>query len=92
MNSEVEDLETRVKDRISVVLQYACKSWFSHLIEVRGDVAAIVPVLCSFLENRFLVWLEVLSVIGAARDAIVALEILMLWLQEVRFTPFCHAS
>jgi hypothetical protein len=85
LNSEVKDLETRVKECISAALQYACKSWFSHLIKVRGDVMAIVSALRSFLQKRFLAWLEVLSVIGAARDAVVALEILMPWLQEVCF-------
>ena len=77
LNHEVEDLETRVKDHISAALQYACKSWFSHLIEVRGDVIAIISVLRGFLEKRFPAWLEVLSVIWAMRDAIVALEKLM---------------
>jgi hypothetical protein len=83
LNSEVEDLDARVEDHISIALQYACKSWHNHLAEVRGDVTAIIPALRSFLQERFLAWLEVLSVIGAARDAIIALEKLMPWLQEV---------
>jgi len=83
LNSEVEDLQTRIKDRISVALEYACRSWHSHLIETMGDVTSIVPALRSFLQESFLAWLEVLSVIGAARDAIIALEDLITWLQEV---------
>jgi hypothetical protein len=83
LNSEVKDLEMRVKDHISVALEYACKSWFSHLIEVRGDVTAIISALRSFMQKGFLAWLEVLSVIKATRDAIVALENLVPWLQEV---------
>jgi hypothetical protein len=92
LNSEIEDLEMRVEGHISTALQYACKSWFSHLTEVRGDVADIVSILRSFLQEGFLAWLEVLSVIGAARDAIVALEKLMLWLQEVCFASLYHVS
>ena len=38
-----------------------------------------------FLENKFLAWLEVLSVLGGVGGAAVALEELMLWLQEVCF-------
>jgi len=87
LNSEVKDMEARTKGCISVVLEYACKSWHDHLTEVRGDVAAVLPVLHSFMQERFLAWLEVLSVTGAARDAVVALEKLMLWLQEVCFRP-----
>jgi len=85
LNSEVEDLQARIDNCISTALEYACKSWYSHLTEVRGDVSAIIPTLRGFLENGFLGWLEVLSVIGAARDAIIALEKLMPWLQEVCF-------
>ena len=53
LNSEVEDLDMRVKDHISIALQYTCKSWFSHLIdsEVRGDVTAIISALRNFLEK-----------------------------------------
>ena len=93
LNSEVEDLEARIGERISVALQYACKSWCSHLIEAKGDVAVIVSALRSFLQEGFLAWLEVLSVIGAARDAVVALENLMPWLREVRSAPLhCISS
>ena len=86
LNSEVEDLQTRVKEQISVALEYACRSWHSHLIETKGDVTEIVPTLRSFLQEGFLAWLEVLSVIGAVRDAIIALENLISWLQEVSFS------
>ena len=92
LNSEVKDLQTRIKDHISVALEYACKSWYSHLIEARGDVTAIISTLRSFLQEGFLAWLEVLSVIGAARDAVIALEKLMPWLQEVRFSLVSRIS
>jgi hypothetical protein len=92
LNSEVGDLEVRANDRISTALQYACKSWHSHLAAARGDIAATVSALRSFLQEGFLAWLEVLSVIGAARDAVIALERLMHWLQEVCFGPVCCIS
>ena len=85
LNSEVEDLEARTKGCISVALEYACKSWFNHLTEVRGDVVAIISALHIFMHKKFLAWLEVLSVTGATRYAVIALEKLMLWLQEVCF-------
>ena len=88
LNSEVGDLEVRTKGCISVALEYACKSWHSHLTEVRGDIMAVVSALRTFMQERFLAWLEVLSVTGATRDAVIALEKLMLWLQEVCFEPF----
>ena len=87
LNSEVGDLETRIKNQICAALEYACKSWHNHLTEAREDVAAVESMLHSFLKKGFLAWLEVLSVIGAARDAVIALEKLITWLQEVCFSP-----
>ena len=92
LNSEVEDLQTRIEARISTALKYACKSWFSHLTEVRGDITTAIPALRSFLQEGFLAWLEVLSVTDAPRDAVTALEKLMLWLREVCFSLFSFAS
>ncbi|KAF9650050.1 hypothetical protein BDM02DRAFT_3112640 [Thelephora ganbajun] len=83
LNSEVEDLETRIDDHISDALRYACRSWHSHLTETVGDVADVVCRLRVFLEEKFLEWLEVVSVLGAVRGAIVGLERVVGWLQEV---------
>ena len=85
LNSEVEDLQTRIEDHISVALEYACRSWHNHLTGTAGDVSGIISDVCFFLEEKFLAWLEVVSVLGAAREAVVALEKLVTWLQEVRF-------
>ena len=85
LNSEVEDLPMRIKDHISVGLEYACRSWHSHLTEVQGGVTDVVSNLHSFLKEKFLAWLEVVSVLGAVRGAVVSLERLMPWLQEVCF-------
>jgi len=85
LNSEVKDLQTRVKDRISIALEYACRSWHSHLTKTTGDVTSIISDLRLFLEEKFLAWLEVVSVLGAVRGAVVGLEKLVPWLQEVCF-------
>jgi len=85
LNSEVEDLDARIKDRISLALQYACQSWHNHLTRTAGDVSSIISGLRLFLEEKFLAWLEVVSVLGAVRGAVVALEKLIPWLKEVCF-------
>jgi hypothetical protein len=90
LNSEVEDLQTRIDNHISGALQYACQFWHNHLTETRGDVTSVISALKSFLEEKFLAWLEVVSVIGAVRGAVVALERLVPWLQEVCFGPLQH--
>ena len=78
-------LNTRISDRVSIALQYACRSWYNHLTETEGDVIDAVSCLRVFLEEKFLAWLEVVSAIGAVGGAVVALERLMVWLQEVCF-------
>ena len=86
LNSEVKDLQTRIDGRISVALRYACQSWHNHLnMSSRGDFTDVISRIRFFLEEKFLAWLEVLSVLKATRGAVVALEKLLAWLEEVRF-------
>ena len=89
LNSDVEGLQTRADDRISTALRYACLSWHNHLTETEGDIANVISYLRVFLEEKFLAWLEVVSIIGAVGGAVVALERLVPWLQEVCF-GFLH--
>ena len=71
--SEVSDLEERIEQHVDQGLRYACKSWHKHLV---GTIPVhIIPILDHFLEKNFLFWLEVLSVLGAAREAVDALGV-----------------
>ncbi|KAF9783483.1 hypothetical protein BJ322DRAFT_1156844 [Thelephora terrestris] len=79
-NSEVHDLQERADKNISQALQYACKSWHKHLVNDPTD--KITSALRCFLEKKFLSWLEVLSVLGAVRNAVDALKVVAEWLQE----------
>ena len=72
INSEVPGLKEKIGEHIGEALEYACRSWHKHLVGTIPDHVA--PILQEFLEKKFLFWLEVLSVIGAAREAIDALE------------------
>jgi hypothetical protein len=90
LNSEVKDLQTRIDGRISIGLQYACRSWHNHLAETRGEVTDVIPCLRISLEAKFLAWLEVLSVLGDIGSASVALDKLVVWLREVCFNVFCR--
>jgi len=84
VNSEVEDLDERIERHLDPALRYACKSWHKHLVDENiARTPAFTSVLHRFLEKKFLFWLEVLSVLGAAREAVDALEVAARWL-EVR--------
>jgi len=81
MNSEVDDLQERTEKFLSPALQYACRSWHKHLIGiVPMHMPKIASVLHSFLERNFLFWLEVLSVLGAMREAVDALDMVTKYL------------
>ena len=62
-------------------LEYACRSWHKHLVGTTpAHTLKVTPILHRFLEGKFLFWLEVLSVLGAAREAVDALEAAARWL------------
>jgi len=83
-NFEVEDLDERVERHLDPALRYACKSWHKHLVdEDTARTPAFTSTLHHFLEKKFLFWLEVLSVLSAAREAVDALGVAARWL-EVR--------
>ena len=86
LNSEVEDLRDRTERYINPVLQYACKSWHKHLVdEHTACEPAIASAVHRMLEKKFLFWLEVLSVLGAAREAVDALQMAAKWLKVYYF-------
>ena len=82
-NSEVCDLRERVEQHIDHSLQYACESWHKHLVDpckVPTHAPKITSVIHRFLDEKVLFWLEVLSVLGTARNAVDALEAAAKWL------------
>ena len=84
LNSDVRDLSKRTEDNeIQGALEYACKSWYKHLIMVKHRTADVISALHHFLEEKFLFWLEVLSVLGAVGDAAHALNTTVKWLTKV---------
>ena len=59
-------------------------SWHTHLNDadmIRDHAPTITHILHLFLETKFLFWLEVLSVLGAARNAVEALKVVTDWLE-----------
>jgi hypothetical protein len=81
VNSEVDNLQERTEQYINHSLRYACTSWHKHLVEIPAHTLKIIPILHQFLERKFLFWLEVLSVLGSAREAVDALEGAFKWLE-----------
>ena len=90
VNSEVINLRERTDEHIGQTLEYACRSWYRHLV---GAIPArIAPILRRFLEEKFLFWLEVLSVLGTAKEAVHALEATAKceWVEVCRIPSLVH--
>ena len=84
-NSEAGDLDERIEGYLDPALQYACKSWHKHLVDDNTvHTPAVTSALHHFQEKKFLFWLEVLSVLGAVREAVDALEVAARWLDVCR--------
>ena len=84
LNFNVEDLPRKLKEGgICGALEYACKSWYKHLIVKKDQIDDVVSALCCFLEEKFLFWLEVLSVLGTVGNAAHALDATIKWLNKV---------
>ena len=84
VNSDVKDLKERSERYIDPALRYACRSWHTHLVGSHAtsvNTLEITATLHRFLESKFLFWLEVLSVLGALRNAVDALQAAASWLE-----------
>ena len=87
VNSDVNDLKEKTEKHIDLALRYACLSWHTHLSDADAtpaDAPTITHTLHQFLETKFLFWLEVLSVLGAVRNAADALQVTADWLEVCR--------
>jgi len=94
-NSDVGDLQERIRQHIDHALQYGCESWHKHLVdgqEASAHTPKITSILHQFLEEKLLFWLEVLSVLGTIRNAVDALEAVTKWLEVCWFifNTFCE--
>jgi hypothetical protein len=78
LNTEVTDMDLRIEKNIPSHLRYACLYWTNHLSASRFDEEMLKPVQ-DFMENRFLFWLEVMSVTKRMNAASHMLSSLVNW-------------
>ena len=83
LNSDMEGLQRVRESGIDSALVYACRSWYTHLVVSGHLVSDVLSALLRFLEEKFIFWLEVLSVLGAVGDAARALTATLKWLNQV---------
>ncbi|KAJ7149173.1 hypothetical protein C8R43DRAFT_888139 [Mycena crocata] len=63
LNTAIADSAHRIASRISPPLSYASRFWFNHLQEAAFD-PEVVQAMDIFFREKFLYWLEVLSLMG----------------------------
>jgi NACHT domain len=72
-NEEIKDLQERINKHIPQHLQYACQHWAWHLSN--GVVTDnILKLLQEFCFKQLLYWVEVCSLMGSLRNALIGLE------------------
>ncbi|KAG8990923.1 hypothetical protein FRB94_013018 [Tulasnella sp. JGI-2019a] len=82
LNSEVKDLGQRVRERIPPVLQYACVNIAAHVSRVDTGSADIRGLVEGFANERLMHWLESLSLIGRAHEAVAMVSLMEGWLKS----------
>ena len=83
LNSDVEGFPGVGEKSIDSALVYACRSWHNHLVRSDHLNMDVLSALHHFMEEKFIFWLEVLSILGAVGDAARALVTTLKWLNEV---------
>ena len=84
----VEDLSTCYKVQIGDALGYACQFWAKHLAEVPNSGQGIEEVheaIDDFFPTSFLLWIEVLSIMGILDVGVYALNNVQQWYMLVSY-------
>ena len=80
-NSDIPDLEKKIKDRIPPHLAYSCRFWATHLQETvfHSDLASRLKLWLD--SERILFWMEVLGLLKLIKQASSALTSAENWLE-----------
>jgi hypothetical protein len=78
-NNDVPGLIDRVENCIHLELSYSCRFWAEHLDKSEYD-DGLYHEIQDFMDNRFLYWLEVLSLCKQVNQASKILKLLIDWM------------
>ena len=87
-NDSISDLQSRINKHISPALFYACRFWGGHLEHVHFQQYLLAKVQL-FFEEKFLFWLEVLSLMSSVGLATLVLRSLETWLTSGDHNVVC---
>jgi NACHT domain len=78
VNTDIQDLEHRVRTYIPEHWQYACSFWAQHLIQVFPD-SELYGLLQTFCYKHLLHWIELSSLLKVLHKAFWSLELVKEW-------------
>ncbi|KAL4064787.1 WD40-repeat-containing domain protein [Scleroderma yunnanense] len=79
-NSEIADLEERVKSNITDYLSYSCRYWNNHVAETNFHARLATEVEAFLNHERVLYWLEALSLLNVFNGVPSALAAILKWI------------
>ena len=91
LNSEIPNLESRLRECVPPALLYACQHWGDHLSQSANDTdfqKELVTELSKFASTKLLYWVEVLSLEGRFPLCISNLIAVIPWCKAVDLTIF----
>ena len=87
LNSDVLDLDDRLREHVPEHLRYACQFWSLHLADIPFGDKEIYNKATEFLFEHFLHWLEVMSLLEKVDSVFNILQQTKHWF-DVRHHPF----
>jgi len=88
-NSEICDLNNRVKECIPPELAYSCRFWTDHIRQASFSPPLATEVRQFFNNERLLFWFEVLSLLKLINTCAGSLSSLTEWAMVSRMSGFC---
>ena len=85
-NSEVLDLDDRIKKYIPAELAYSCRLWTDHVRQAPFNSALATEVQALFNNERLLFWFEVLGLLNVVNTCDGLLGSLIQWVTVCRIT------
>ena len=89
--SEIVDLPTHRKEHIGDALEYACRFWTKHLVEIPvsgHDIKEVHEAIKEFFTKYLLFWIEVLVITGNLDASVYNINDIQNWYISVSFEYF----
>ncbi|KAF8325231.1 WD40-repeat-containing domain protein [Cantharellus anzutake] len=82
LNSNIPNLALRIESKISPDVQYAALYGLLHIAEVENPSTELINKLETFIARSAIKWLELLSLLGATKNALIELDKVTTWCEN----------